>query len=129
VAERWQEIARELGTWELRDVGGPYNPWREMKERDDEWGEWLDAETTCKRIADLEAKNTTLTKNRDRTLHDIKCALSYVRGNGESAQNVRGILKGLLKKADIDRAAGMRLLDDDEVEEMRRMHNEEGPPW
>lgn len=32
-------------------------------------------------------------------------------------------------KADIDRAAGMRLVDDDGVAEMRRMHNEEGPPW
>lgn len=56
--ERWEEIARELGDYELANIGSGYNPWREMKRVTGEHcvGHWVRAWAAGMRIAELEQR-------------------------------------------------------------------------
>lgn len=52
MGERWQEIARELGDYEMRDSWSGAS--MERCQPGDYPGDWVKAETACKRIAELQ---------------------------------------------------------------------------
>lgn len=54
MAERWEEIARELGSYDLEWVGHHYTGGYELVPVDEPHGDWVKAEPACKRIAELE---------------------------------------------------------------------------
>lgn len=51
--ERWQEIARELGSYDM-EGGGPTGASMRRAKPDNPLGDWVEAEAACKRIAELE---------------------------------------------------------------------------
>lgn len=56
MAERWEEIARELGSYDMEYVGGPYIGGNELVRVDDPHyvGDYVETEAACKRIANAE---------------------------------------------------------------------------
>ena len=83
MAERWEEIAHNMGTYSFRwGVSVDRGLWRVPSE--DKPGDWTQAEPACKRIAALEAEKAELVELLDQCADMLEEADANLRqGIGE----------------------------------------------